>query len=151
MLPGAYRERWPKRFRCPKCDNRPRSKFCRSGRMYYQCRTCRHQTTLNSGTVFEGSELPLTTWFLAMHLLTGSKTNTSALELKRHLGVCYDADWKLKHKVMQTMTEREEPRQLMGFVQIDDATSAVNATAASPGVGRKTNNRSWWPWPRPRR
>ena len=45
-----------------------------------------------------------------MHLLTGSKTNLSALELKRHLGVCYDTAWKLKHKIMQVMTEREEPR-----------------------------------------
>ena len=71
--------------------------------------------------MFEGSKLPLTTWFLAMHLLTGSKTNLSALELKRHLGVCYDTAWKLKHKIMQVMTDREEPRQLSGFVQIDDA------------------------------
>ena len=25
----------------------------------------------------------------------------SALELKRHLGVCYDTVWKLKHKIMR--------------------------------------------------
>ncbi len=33
------------------------------------------------------SKLPLTNWFLAMHLLTQAKNNVSALELKRHLGV----------------------------------------------------------------
>lgn len=43
-----------------------------------------------SGAVFERSKLPLTTWSLAVHQLTGSKTNMAALELKRHLGVCYD-------------------------------------------------------------
>lgn len=118
---ALYRARWPQGFRCPRCNGRPRSRFRRAGRMYYQCRACRHQSTLTSGTVFEGSKLPLTTWFLAMHLLTGSKTNMSALELKRHLGVCYDTAWKLKHKIMQVMTEREESRQLAGFVQIDDA------------------------------
>ena len=118
---ALYRWRWPMGFRCPKCNSRPRSRFERAGRVYYQCCACRHQTTLTSGTVFEGSKLPLTTWFLAMHLLTGSKTNMSALELKRHLGVCYDTAWKLKHKIMQVMTEREESRQLKGFVQIDDA------------------------------
>lgn len=71
--------------------------------------------------MFEGSKLPLTTWFLAMSLLTGSKTNMSALELKQHLGVCYETAWKPKHKVIQVMTEREAPGQLSDFVQIDDA------------------------------
>ena len=103
--------------------------------MYYQCRTCWHQTTLTSGTVFEGSKLPLTAWFLAMHLLTGSKTNMAALELKRHLGVCYDTAWKLKHKIMQTMTEREEPRRLTGFVQIDDAYLGGERNGGKPARG----------------
>ena len=31
----------------------------------------------------------VTRWFLAMHLLTQAKNNVAALELKRHLGVCY--------------------------------------------------------------
>lgn len=114
---ALYRSRWPRGFRCPTCGQRPRSRFRRAGRVYYQCRACRHQTTLTSGTVFEGSRLPLTTWFLAMHLLTSSKTNMSALELKRHLGVCYDTAWKLKHKIMQAMTEREALRQLTGSEQ----------------------------------
>ena len=132
---ALYRARWPRGFRCPRCDSRPRSRFRRAGRIYYQCRACRHQTTLTSGTVFEGSKLPLTTWFLAMHLLTGSKTNMSALELKRHLGVCYDSAWKLKHKIMQVMTEREEPRQLTGFVQIDDAYLGGERNGGKPGRG----------------
>ena len=109
--------------------------FVGRGRVYYQCRACRHQTTLISGTVFEGSRLPLTKWFLAMHLLTGSKTNMAALELKRHLGVCYDTAWKLKQKVMQVMTEREEPRQLAGFVQIDDAYLGGERNGGKPGRG----------------
>jgi hypothetical protein len=35
------------------------------------------------------SKLRLSRWFLAMHLLTQSKNNVAALELKRDLGVCY--------------------------------------------------------------
>lgn len=132
---ALYRMRWPKGFRCPACGSRPRSKFRRAGRVYYQCRACRHQTTLTSGTVFAGSKLPLTKWFLAMHLLTSSKTNLSALALKRHLGVCYDTAWKLKHKIMQAMTEREESRQLHGFVQVDDAYLGGERNGGKPGRG----------------
>ena len=86
-----------------------------------QCRGCRYQCSLVSGTVFESSKLPLPTWFLAMHLMTQAKNNVSALELKRHLGVSYPTAWLLKHKIMQVMVEREQGRQLTGRVEIDDA------------------------------
>ena len=118
---ALYRMRWPQGFRCPCCGARPRSRFRRQGRVYYQCRACRHQTTLTSGTMLAASKLPLTTWFLAMHLLTATKTNLSALELMRHLGVSYPTAWTLKQKIMQVMAEQEAGRQLNGFVQIDDA------------------------------
>lgn len=132
---ALYRSRWPQGFRCPACANRSRSRFRRAGRMYYQCRACRHQTTLVSGTLFEGTTLPLTTWFVAMHLLTSTKTNLSALELKRHLGVRYRTAWRLKHKIMQAMMEREETRQLTGFVQLDDAYLGGERNGGKPGRG----------------
>lgn len=51
------------------------------------------QCSVTSGTIFEATKLPLRRWFVAMHLLTHSKNNVSALELKRHLGVCYKSAW----------------------------------------------------------
>ena len=79
------------------------------------------KTAVMCGTIFEAAKLPLTTWFLAMHLLTQAKNNISALELKRHLGVRYKTVWLLKHQLMQVMSEREAPRQLDRRVEIDDA------------------------------
>lgn len=58
---------------------------------------------------------------MAMYLLTTTKTNLSALELSRSLGVAYSTAWRMKQKIMQAMTEREAPRRLDGFVQVDDA------------------------------
>jgi ribosomal protein L37AE/L43A len=118
---ALFRSRWPKGYRCPVCAGKLSSRFRREGQIYYQCRACRHQTTLLSGTLLEATKLPLTTWFLAIHLLTSTKTNMAALELKRHLGVTYRTAWRLKHKVMEAMVQREQSRQLHGFVQIDDA------------------------------
>ena len=59
---------------------------------------------MTAGTIFESSKLRLSTWFLAMHLLTQSKNFISALELKRHLGVCYKTAWLVKHKLMEVGT-----------------------------------------------
>jgi hypothetical protein len=113
--------RWPDGFTCPKCGCDQSNSFRRGGLLYFQCVLCRHQCSVISGTIFEASKLPLSRWFLAMHLLTQSKNNVAALELKRHLGVCYKTAWLMKHKLMEVMRLREEPRQLDGRVEIDDA------------------------------
>lgn len=113
--------RWPNGFVCSECGETRHCTFERKGLKYWQCSACREQTTVMCGTIFEATKLPLTTWFLAMHLLTQAKNNVSALELKRHLGVRYKTAWLLKHKLMQVMSEREASRQLDGRVEIDDA------------------------------
>ena len=59
----------------------------------------------------------------------------SALELRRHLGVNYKAAWRIKHKVMQAMLEREDTRRLDGFVQIDDAYLSGERNGGKPGRG----------------
>ena len=112
-----------------------RSSFRRGAQTIYQCRACQHQSTLISGTLLQDTKLPLTTWFLAIYLLTSTKTNLAALELKRHLGVSYRCAWRLKHKIMQAMAEREEPRRLNGFVQIDDAYLGGERNGGKPGRG----------------
>jgi ribosomal protein L37AE/L43A len=113
--------RWPTGFICPECGGTRHCTFKRKGLQYWQCSTCREQTTVTCGTIFEATKLPLTKWFLAMHMLTQAKNSVAALELKRHLGVRYKTAWLLKHKLMQVMSVREESRQLDGRVEIDDA------------------------------
>lgn len=113
--------RWPNGFVCPGCSATRHCTFERKGRRYWQCTVCGEQTTAICGTIFHSTKLPLTLWFLAMHLLTQAKNNVSSLELKRHLGVRYRTAWLLKHKLMQVMFVREASRQLEGRVEIDDA------------------------------
>jgi ribosomal protein L37AE/L43A len=86
-------QRWPMGFHCAACGSSKHGTFERAGRRYWQCGACRHQTTVIAGTIFAATKLPLAAWFLAMHLLTQAKNNVSALELKRHLGVCYRTAW----------------------------------------------------------
>ena len=113
--------RWPDGFACPVCGSQANSSFRREGRLYFQCSACRHQCSVISGSIFEATKLPLTRWFLAMHLLTQSKNNVAALELMRYLGVCYKTAWLMKHKIMEVMRVREDTRVLDGRVEIDDA------------------------------
>jgi hypothetical protein len=56
-----------------------------------------------------------------MYFMTQTKNNVSALELKRLIGVCYRTAWRVKHKLAQVMSEREETTILSGRVEVDDA------------------------------
>ena len=111
--------RWPNGFICPECGSTRHCRIARGG--LFQCIDCRKQTSPTAGTIFQDTKLPLTVWFLAMHLLTQGKHSVSSLELKRQLGVTYFTAWKMKHKILQVMVEREEDRRLSGRVEVDDA------------------------------
>jgi DNA-binding IclR family transcriptional regulator len=63
-------------------------------------------------------------WFRAMHLLAQGKKDLSNIELGRRLGISTKAAWRLQHKLMQAMLERDR-RYKLGVagprIEIDDA------------------------------
>lgn len=101
-------------------------------------------------TVFDHSRLPLTTWLLGMYLLGQSKTNLSALEMMRHLGVSYPAAGRMKHKLMQAMDQWEGSRKLSQVVQLDDAYLGGERNGGKAGRGSENKRPVCLPW-RPRR
>lgn len=127
--------RWPDGFVCPDCGGAARTRFLRDGLPYWQCRACSRQCSLIRGTMFEATKLPLRTWFVAMQLLTQTKNNVSALELRRQLGVSYGSAWLIKHKIMEAMRLRECTRELTGRVEIDDAYLGGERPGGKPGRG----------------
>ena len=117
---SVFAARRPKGFRClhrgyhKRCPLRQRNVF--------QCIRYKHQASLIADIVFDNTKLPLTTWFLAIYVLTQSKNGISAMDLKRQLGVSYNTTaWMLKHKLMQTMRERDDSQPLRDIVELDDA------------------------------
>ena len=113
--------RWPGGLHRPQCDGTQHSVLENGSRKTFQCSYCRHQTSLNAGTLFQGTRLPLTTWFLALYLIRQAKTVLSALALMRQLGVTYPTVRCIHHKLIQSMLEREALYTLHGAVHTDDA------------------------------
>ncbi len=100
---------------------------------------CRKQTSLIAGTVFHGTNLPLTQWFLALYFVTQGKIGLSILELRRVLGLSYKAAWRLKLKLMQAMFEREVKTILAKRVEIDYA--YLGGKRRGGKVGRGSENK----------
>ena len=134
--------RWPHGWRCARCAcKRYFLTRNRTGRQLWECFICGYQSSSTVGTVMEHTKVPLTLWFLAMYLLTQNKNAISTLALKRQLGVCYKTAWLLKHKLMQTMAQRDAPRLLEGRVEIDDAYLGGERAGSIHG-GRKAANKT---------
>jgi transposase-like protein len=68
-----------------------------------------------------GSQLPFRYWFIAIHLLTGTKKSFSALELQRQLGhKYYEPVWAMVHKLRMIMGKRDEEYSLSGVLELDE-------------------------------
>lgn len=122
-------------YKCHKCGSLNYYIVWHGTKKTFQCKNCGTQTTLTSGTIFQNTKLPIKIWFQAMFFITQSKNNISALELKRLLGICYRSAWRLKHKIIQSMLERENKRILEGIVQLDDAYLGGRNSGGKAGRG----------------
>jgi hypothetical protein len=131
--------RWPTGFSCPRCGHAAHYVLRDGARKVFQCNACRHQASLIAGTVFQGTKLSLTIWFLAIYLISQAKTGLSALALKRQLGVSYPTAWLIHHKLMQVMAARDERYVLEGKVQVDDA--YLGGERSGGKVGRGSENK----------
>ena len=96
-------KRWPNGFICPKCHNN--GAYVIVERKLFQCKSCRHQTSVTAGTIFHKLRQPLRKLFLAVYLFATNKKGISALELQRKLGFkSYRTAWTLLHKLRKGMT-----------------------------------------------
>jgi len=132
--------RWPDGSRCPCCGQSAHYLLRAGKRKTCQCKDCRLQTSLISGTLFQSTHLALSIWFMAIYLISRAKTNLSALALKRLLGVSYPSAWLMQQKLMQTMAERDALCPLDGQVQIDDA--YLGGELAGGKAGRGPENKA---------
>lgn len=109
--------RWPGGFSCPRCAG---TTAWPTRRTRLVCTSCRHQTTVTAGTIFQDSRLPLRSWFRAIWQVTSQKNGTSALGIQRVLGFgSYQTAWTLLHKLRRAMV-RPGRDKLTGRVEVDE-------------------------------
>lgn len=102
--------RWPDGVRCPRCEAATGISRIKE-RKQFECDSCRYQFSVRVGTVLHGSRLPLSTWILAVRLMTETEHGVSANQLGPMLGVSYKTAWFLCHRVRLAMLD--EARKLV--------------------------------------
>lgn len=103
--------RWATATFCSHCGSvnviRMEGKAHRAG--LHNCRDCRKQFSVTTGTVFERSHVPLNKWVLANYLMNSSKKGVSAHQLHRTIGVTYKTAWFMAHRLREAMTNPNLP------------------------------------------
>jgi len=64
----------------------------------YTCRVCRRKWSDLTGTIFERTRTPLSSWFLALYEIAHGP-GTSARHLQERLSVSYKTAWRMLHRI----------------------------------------------------
>jgi len=117
-----FHKKWPNGFSCPKCGCGEYYTISTRRLPLYQCRLCRHQTTVTCGTMMEKSRTPLDKWADALELL--SYTNgVNAVQLSQAIGISHTSAWRMLTRIRSAIHAVESARLLNGTVQAGTASS----------------------------
>ncbi len=104
---------------CKKCGCRKH--YWLASKLQFQCRICRFRTTLRSGTVLEGSKLPYSYFFIAVHLLLTHGNALTLEEFQKQTGhKYYDPLWDFLRKIKNYMKHPEQSAATNNFMAVVD-------------------------------
>ncbi|CAH0118477.1 hypothetical protein PAE9249_00966 [Paenibacillus sp. CECT 9249] len=111
-----FQKKWPGGFHCPRCRY-DQAYTIESRRLpLYECRACRHQTSLTAGTILEGSRTSLRKWLFAIWLVS-RHCGVNAVQLCSYIGVTYKTAWSMLHKIRQAISHGDANQPLTGIVR----------------------------------
>jgi transposase-like protein len=131
---------------CPHCGNLKIYAFS-NGRTW-KCAACRKKFSVTSGTIFHSRKLSFQDCLLSVLFFVHGAVGTSAIRLRRELGMSYKTAFVLEHKLREAMgSEVHGEPNLSGEVEIDGAffgamPREANVIAERVDDGRSSEARS---------
>src|SRR5216684_3197932 len=109
---------WDGKPECPYCQYNEKIWRIEGGKRY-KCAQCKKKFSIMVGTIFENSNIPLTTWFQAIYIITSHKKGISSIQLGKDLGVSQKAAWFMLHRIREMMKDKS-PDRLKGTIEMDE-------------------------------
>jgi len=121
---------------CHQCGHRKH--YWIKSRWSYECKNCRSRTSLRSGTIMQGSNLPFLIWYKAIFLLTATKKGFSSKEIQKQLGMKrYEPVWAMVHKLRKAMGKRDARYSLEGMIEMDEGYFTVESSEIEKSKGKR--------------
>ena len=114
--------RWPDGIQCPVCESRNiRTPKSRKPQPFW-CSDCRKAFSVKTHSVMHGSPLPLSTWGMAIYLMTTNLRGVSSMKLHRDLGITQKSAWHLAHRIRRAWAVGAAGgrAQFRGPVEVDE-------------------------------
>ena len=110
--------RWPDGVACPDCHSLNIQERPTRKPQPFRCRDCRKDFSVKTGTVMQGSNLPLSKWALAAFLMSTNLKGVSSMKLHRDLGITQKAAWHLAHRIRKAW--EDNGGLFSGPVEVDE-------------------------------
>jgi transposase-like protein len=112
--------RWPDgKIKCQYCGHDHCYKIENGTR--YKCANnkCYKRFKVTVGTIFEASNIPLSTWFPALYIILSHKKGISSIQLGKDLGVTQKTAWFMLHRIREQLKANGSV-MLKGVVEVDE-------------------------------
>lgn len=120
---------------CPQCGCT--ETYDITTRRKFKCKTCHHQFSVTSGTIFHSRKLDFVDLLAGICLfVTGSK-GMSAVQFSRTMDVQYKTAWVWCHKMRECLADETDNATLSGEVEIDGAYFGGHVRQANYKTDRK--------------
>lgn len=112
---------WPDGPQCPNCGSTD-ARECKNHKpMPYCCRTCKKHFSVKTGTLMNGSPLPLLKWLYAIYLDTTSLKGVASMKLHRELGITQKTAWFMQQRIREAFVDQGPPALMRGPVEADES------------------------------
>jgi len=130
-------QRWPNGFICPRCGHS--KAWYLANRKLFDCKSCRFQTSLAAGTIFQGTRIPLVKWYWLLYHMAMDKVGVSISEMQRILEIGqYRTAWLMAHKIRKAMADRDARYSLAGLIEMDESFFGPKGSKKGRGSERKS-------------
>ena len=102
-------QRWNGVPTCPKCGSTKAYKIENGKRFKCANNKCYSKFSVTIGTVFEASNIPLTTWFPALYIISAHKKGISSVQFAKDLGVTQKTAWFMNHRIREALKVKNSP------------------------------------------
>ncbi len=109
---------WSEGRVCPHCSTLDNSAERKRRPMFYQCRDCRKEFSIKTGTIFARSHIGMQSWFYAIYLMQTARKGVSSLQMSKELEITQKSAWHMMHRLREACAITGI--MLNGSVEVDE-------------------------------
>lgn len=129
--------RWNDKIKCPHCNNSKYYAF--KDKKTYKCKKCTLKFNVKTKTIFEGSNIKLQKWFMAIYLCNSLKRGIASAQLSRDIGVTQKTAWFMLQR-LRLIFENQETKNFDDSTPIELDETYIGGKNKNRHYNKKVKN-----------